>query len=170
MIAVLQITIPAILVLLTAYVLLDKMLKNDAERRLFELKKKNLSATTPLRLRAYERLTLVLERTAPATLILDVFKPAMTCFDLQAVLLTAVRQEFSHNVSQQIYVSNELWTAIRAAQESLVKLVNICAAQFPADENGTKLAEAIIQIYAESGATPTEIATELLKKEVRNLF
>ena len=86
MIEILQLTIPALLVFFTAYILLDKMLKNDEKRRNFELQKKNTTATTPLRLRAYERLMLVLERTTPNNVVLEVIKSEMTCFDLQAQL------------------------------------------------------------------------------------
>ncbi len=170
MIEILQITIPALLVLVTAYILLDKMLKNDEKRRGFETQQKTITATMPLRLRAYERLMLVLERTSPATVVLETIKPQMTSFQLQAQLLTTIREEFGHNASQQIYVSNELWSAIRAAQESLIQLINVCASQCVADAPATELAEKIIQLYAQSGKTPGEIATDMLKKEVRRLF
>jgi hypothetical protein len=170
MIDILQLTIPALLVLATAYILLDKMLKNDEKRRNFELKQRNIQVTTPLRLRAYERLTLVLDRTKPTSIVLEVLKPVMTCFELQSQLLTTIREEFGHNASQQIYVSNELWSAIRATQESLIQLVNLCAAQCAADAIGTELAEKIIQLYAQSDNSPGEVATVMLKKEVRDLF
>lgn len=170
MIEILQLTIPALLVLVTAYILLDKMLKNDEKRRNFELQKKNISATTPLRLRAYERLMLVLERTKPTNVVLNTIKPGMTCFELQSQLLSTVREEFGHNASQQIYVSSELWSAIRVAQESLIQLVNLCAAQCAADAAGSELAEKIIQLYAQSENSPGEVAADMLKKEVRELF
>lgn len=170
MIEILQITIPALLVLATAYILLDKLLKNDEKRRNFELQQRNIQVTTPLRLRAYERLTLVLERTKPTSIVLEALKPAMTCFELQSQLLTTIREEFGHNASQQIYVSNELWSAIRVTQESLIQLVNLCAAQCAVDAIGAELAEKIIQLYAQSEQSPGEVATDMLKKEVRSLF
>jgi len=170
MIEIIKIIFPALLVLLTAYILLDKMLKNDEKRRKYELQLKNNSTSTPLRLRAYERIMLVLERTKPTTIVVENLKPSMTCFDLQSQLLTTIRDEFGHNASQQIYVSNELWSAVRATQESLKQLVNICAAQCKPDAQGTELAEKIIQLYAQSENSPGEVATDMLKKEVRGLF
>ncbi len=98
---ILLVSIPALLVLITAYVLLDMMFKNEAKRRFFEINKKNISIITPIRLRAYERLILVLERTTPNVLILSVSKPGMSNFDLHAQLLSSVRDEFSHNFSQR---------------------------------------------------------------------
>ena len=167
---ILKITIPALLVLITAYFLIDKLLKNEDKRRNFELHKNNLSQITPVRLRAYERLTLLLERTTPNTLLLNVMKSEMTCFDLQRELLASVRQEFSHNVSQQIYVSSELWEAIKATQESLLQLINVCASKCPPDKEAAVLAEIIIQVYSSAEQSPSETVIEMLKKEVSQLM
>ena len=165
-----KIIIPALLVLLTAYLLLDKLLKNEEKRRKFELNKTNLATLTPIRLRAYERLMLVLERTMPSTLILNTIKPEMTNLELHSQLLTTIRQEFSHNISQQIYVSDELWIHIRGAHESLLKLVNTCASQCNPTNPAAELAERIIQVFSSSELTPSELAIDKLKKEVRIYF
>jgi hypothetical protein len=167
---ILKIVLPASLVLLTAYLLLNKLLRSEEKRRNFELRKNALNALTPIRLRAYERLILVLERTTPATLIVNVAKPDMKNIDLQTQLLASIRQEFSHNLSQQIYVSDEIWTYIRSAQESLLRLVNSCAAQCNPVNSASELAERVIQVYGASEQTPTEIAIDKLKKEVRIYF
>lgn len=167
---ILKIVLPAILVLLTAYLLIDKLLRSEIKRRNFELRKESLSTLTPIRLRAYERLILVLERTTPTALILNVAKPGMTNMELHTQLLAGIRQEFSHNLSQQIYVSNEIWTCIRSAQESLLRLVNTCASKCNPDNSANELSERIIQVYNASDQTPTEVAIDLLKKEVRMYF
>lgn len=167
---ILKIILPALLVLLTAYLLIDKLLRNEEKRRNFELRKDSTTTITPIRLRAYERLMLVLERTTPSTLILNVAKPNITNLELHTLLLGSIRQEFSHNLSQQIYVSDEIWNYIRAAQESLLRLVNTCAAQCNPANSANELAEKIIQVYGASEQTPTELAIDKLKKEVRNFF
>ncbi|MDR3651692.1 MAG: hypothetical protein P4L34_01820 [Paludibacter sp.] len=165
---ILKIVLPALLVLATAYLLIDKMLRNEDKRRNFELKKNSNTTITPIRLRAYERLILVLERTTPSTLIVNIASPGMTNLDLHTQLLTNIRQEFSHNISQQIYVSDECWNHIRATQESLLRLVNTCAAQCNPTSSASELAERIIQVYGASEQPPTELAIDKLKKEVRN--
>lgn len=170
MIDILKITIPALLVLITAYMLISKLLRNEDERRNFELQKGNASILIPIRLRAYERLSLVLERTAPQKIVLTTLEQDMNCFDFQLKLLDNIRQEFSHNVSQQIYVSEELWNAIRTVQESLLQLVNTVASKYDPNENATALAEKIIEIYATAEHTPTEIAMHMLKGEVQSYF
>jgi len=167
---ILKIVLPALLVLLTAYLLIDKLLRNEDKRRNFELHKSNLSAITPIRLRAYERLILVLERTSPNTLILSTIKPEMTNMEFHTLLLNNIRNEFAHNLSQQIYISDEVWSYIRSAQESLLRLVNSCASQCNPNESASVLAERIIQVYGGSEQTPTELAINKLKTEVRNYF
>ena len=105
---ILKIVLPALLVLVTAYLLIDRLLRNDQKRREHELRKANAATITPVRLRAYERLMLVLERTSPSQLILQTIKPGMTNLELHQQLLHNVREEFGHSLKQQIYVSNEL--------------------------------------------------------------
>lgn len=167
---ILKIVLPALLVLLTAYLLINKLLNNEEKRRNFELRKNGLSIITPIRLRAYERLILVLERTTPNNLILNVAKPGMTNLQLHTELLSSLRQEFSHNLSQQIYVSDEIWNYIRSSEESLLRLINTCAAQCNPNESATVLAEKIIQVFGSSEKTPTEQAIEKLKNEVRSFL
>lgn len=164
---ILNMILPAILVLLTAYLLIDRLLRNEEKRRKFELYRDGTKIITPIRLRAYERLILVLERTTPATLIVSVAKPGMTNMELQTLLLANIRQEFAHNLSQQIYVSDDVWNYMRSAQESLLKLVNTCAAKCDPNGSATTLAEGIIHVYGSSEQTPSEIAMEKLKMEVR---
>lgn len=167
---ILSIVLPALLVLLTAYLLLDRMLKNDEKYRAFELHKQNVAVLTPARLRAYERLTLFLERTMPHALMVEVVKPDMNCMQLHARLLEVIRQEYAHNVSQQVYVSDTLWESVVGAKESLLRLVNTCAASCRADEPAAVLAEKVIQVYASTADTPSEIALAQLKEEIRKVF
>ena len=88
---ILKIVLPALLVLLTAYLLIDKLLRNEEKRRNFETYRNNLSTITPIRLRAYERIILLLERTTPNVLILSVAKPNMTNMELHTQLLARCR-------------------------------------------------------------------------------
>jgi len=92
----------------------------------------------------------------------------MSNMELHTLLLATIRQEFSHNISQQFYVSDNLWIYIRGAQESLLKLINTCAAQCNPSNSGAELAERIIQVFSSSEKTPSEVAIEKLKTEVRN--
>lgn len=162
--------IPAFIVMMTAYLLFDKMLSNEDKKRKYELLKKKQSAVVPLRLRAYERIMLLLERTYPANIALNIIKPGMNCLDFRTLLIDNIRKEFEHNYAQQVYVSDELWAAVISTQENLIKLINTASTQFKSDEPASKLAENIIRIYAETDENPTHIAISILKAEIRNQF
>lgn len=162
--------LPAFIVMMTAYLLLDKMLNAEAKRRQRERSSGTEAAIVPIRLRAYERLMLLLERTNPGTMVLQVIQPGMKSIELQTKLLSYIRQEFEHNFSQQIYVSDSLWRAITLTEENLSKLINTTASHFKPDDSASAFAETLIRIYSEADRNPTQMAIELLKAESRKEF
>ncbi len=125
---------------------------------------------TSTRLRAYERLTLLLERINPNSLLVNHTEAGMSCIALQSKLLNEVRREFEHNASQQIYVSELLWEELSEARESLTQLINSCAAQCKPDEPAQKLASMILEIYNTPEETAISAALRHLKEEVKELF
>lgn len=159
-----------VLVVAGAYLLLDRLLRNDERRRAHELRSRVAAETVAVRLRAYERLALFLERTKPGTLLPEAAQPGMTSLQLHAKLLETIRREYGHNVSQQIYVGDEAWQSVVAAKESLLRLVNICAASCDPADPAERLAARIIQSYAEAPDPPTETALARLKAEARAIF
>lgn len=165
-----KIVIPAFIVMMTAYLLFDKMFVNEDKRRKAELQKKNQSVITPIRLRAYERIALLLERCHPAAMMLQVIQPGMTCIDAQSKLLAFIRAEYDHNISQQIYVSDELWEAVKASHDTIIKLINTTAQHFQPDDQATKYADVIIRMYAEVDENPSSVALSILKSETQELF
>src|SRR6476469_8728042 len=73
--------------------------------------------TKPLRLQAYERLVLLAERIALPNLISRLSQPGLTARDMQFLLLESIKQEYEYNASQQIYVSQPAWEAIRSLRD-----------------------------------------------------
>lgn len=169
-ISILQFTIPAVLVIAMAYLLIDKLLKNEENRRNFELVKQNQPTVTPIKLRAYERLMLLLERITPHNILLNKVQANMTAFELQSVLLSDIRKELEHNFSQQIYVSSPLWESIKNAQENIIQLINMCSAQCNADDTAAKLATLIIEVYDSKEETAIDATKEQLKNEVSKML
>jgi hypothetical protein len=164
---IIKISISGILVFLTAYFMLQNLLKNEEKKRYYEMRKETIKTLNPVRLNAYERFALFLERINPDSLILRMQLPGMTVADLHLALLTAIREEFEHNVSQQIYISPELWLFIKNAKESLVQFINNCYGKIPDDLPAIELAKVILEGYNSIENPPTEVALEFLKKEVR---
>ena len=162
-------TLPALVVFLTTWLVLRKQLDNEADRRNFELRRLSANQITPVRLRAYERLTLLLERTQPEAMILRLDLQGMTNIELQSKLLQTIRTEFDHNVAQQIYVSPEAWAMVKNTRENLVRVINAAAAQVQPTGAALQLAQKLIELYSSLQTTPTEAALNCLKNEVKTL-
>lgn len=123
---------------------------------------------TPIRLQAYERMALYLERISPESLVLRCYQPGMDTKLLQGVMTKVIRDEWEHNLSQQVYLSSEAWAMIREAKEQMIGVINSAAITVPADADPARLASTIFATVAE-GQLPTAPALEYLKREFREL-
>jgi hypothetical protein len=157
-------------VVLVAYWLINKPIKIEKMKFQNELDKANAKIVTPVKLSAYERLVLFLERTSPNEILNREMQPEMSAFELQMRLLRVVREEFEHNVSQQIYVSKAAWQAVIETKNSVVQLINICATQVNPNDKAMNLAQIIIQTYNSTNETAAKNAVELLKSEIGRLL
>ncbi|MBR5375473.1 MAG: hypothetical protein IK131_12495 [Paludibacteraceae bacterium] len=163
-----KISIPGILVLLAAYYILRDLLRNAERTRFYEMKKESAKALTPVKLTAYERLALFLERMKPESLLIRTQAPNMTVHELHIVLLNTIREEFEHNVTQQIYVGNDVWLLTRNAKDSLIQLINTIASDMPDDVPALELSKMIIERYNAVNETPIDLALNALKSEVKS--
>ncbi|HPA86618.1 MAG TPA: hypothetical protein PK106_02420, partial [Bacteroidales bacterium] len=121
---ILKITLPALAVFFTAWILLRNMIRNDQDRRRQEIVMQGTRSVTPIKLQAYERIVLFLERISLESLLLRVSTSGMNAGQLQSALLSAIRSEFEHNLSQQIYMSPQAWEVVRNARSSVIRLIN----------------------------------------------
>ena len=170
MIEILKYAIPAFCVLLATWITMHKFYKSEADKRLWELKRLSQKEISPLRMRAYERLALLLERTTPEHMLIDLNLAEMTPLQVQAHLMHTIRQEYDHNLSQQVYVSEQAWEVVKNAKESIVQLINACAAQVDPQGPSSDLANAILTTYQNSNAAPTMVAISCLKTELKTYF
>lgn len=150
--------------------------RNEEKKRQWELKRESQKSISPIRLRAYERLTLLLERTKPEHMIMEMQKAypeAMTTWtvgQMQQYLLQTLRAEFDHNQSQQVYVSDEVWDLIINARDQMGAFLIAITAQLPQGANAQTYVTALLTAYASNGTTPTEKALEELKNEAKELM
>ena len=170
MLEILKYTLPSLLVFLATYLVMTKQMRYETLKQTFELKKAQSKDLLPARLRGYERLALLLDRTQPEHMIMNIDITRMNCIELQTKLLSTIRQEFDHNASQQIYVSFTTWESIKASKESLLQLVNTCADNVNHTDPAFALAEHIIKTFNYTPDIPSRKAIEELKSEVRKLF
>ena len=167
---ILKYTVPALIVLITSWLVLKQMIKNDQNRRNFEIFTNNQKMITPIRLQAYERLTLLLERLSPESLVMRLTKPNMTAKQLQTELLNTIRAEFDHNVSQQIYVSPQIWEIIKNARTNITQLINNASARVKPTASAMLLSKTILEDLMVQEKSPVSIALDMLKKEIKQLY
>lgn len=162
-------TIPALVVGAVAYLLIDKLLKAENNRRNYELQKSFVKTITPSKLTAYERMTLFLERITPESLLARQEYSGLTVIQLQSALLQQIRQEWEHNLTQQLYITQETWMMVRNAKESMIQLINTCAAKSSANSTVIEFATLIIETYQSLERTPVQVALSMLKADVARL-
>jgi len=167
---ILKYTLPSIVVFVATFFVMKKFLDNEYRKQLFELRKSNLKTITPIRLQAYERATLFLERINMENLLKRVTKPNMQADQLQMALIGAIRSEYEHNLSQQIYMSEDAWYAVKSAREETVKMIHMSMAMIEGKGTAMDLTKAIFTQLEENKALPYEKGIIILKKEVKHLF
>ncbi|MBL7812986.1 MAG: hypothetical protein JNL57_12255 [Bacteroidetes bacterium] len=167
---ILKYILPSVVVFFTAYYLLKNQSEENLEKIRIEMRSKNQQTISPLKLQAYERLVLFLERISPQQLILTHNQPNLNCYTLQHTMTQAVQQEFNYNLSQQIYISNQAWTVIKVVKEQVIDLINRTAATQPETATATDLSRAIIEQLMRTGEQPTEKAIQFLKAEIGLYF
>lgn len=161
---------PSLLVFLTSWLLVKRFLQRESAIKVLELKSGQQKDLMPLRLQAYERLTIYLERISPNVMLLNQYEPGMTVMDFHQKLLEMIRGEFEHNYAQQIYVSAPLWTIIRNAKEEITRQVNTAAASLDPEAPAYQLSKRIFDSILEKEEFPTQRALNILKAEVGQLF
>ena len=170
MIEILKYCVPALCVLLATWLVMHKFYKSEAEKRLWELKRLSQKEISPLRMRAYERLSLLLERTTPEHLLIELNLGEMTILEVQQHLMRTIRMEYDHNLSQQIYVSDQVWDTIIAAREQMVAFINTMAQQMPPESTALDFAKVLITAYRSNGQTANDQAMQMLRTEARSLL
>jgi hypothetical protein len=166
---ILKLILPAGIVFLTTYYLVKNFLDQEKGKKAIDLKLANQAVLTPLRLQAYERMVLFLERINPNSMVMRANK-AVSAPILQAELLKIIRNEFEHNLSQQIYMSNKAWEAVVQAKEETVKIINVSASKMGPNATGMDLAQIIVTISSQLTELPAKAAIEFIKREIGKEF
>ncbi|KAB2809805.1 DUF7935 family protein [Phaeocystidibacter luteus] len=167
---ILKYTFPALLMLLLAYLMLSNFTENEENRRRYYLRKETQKQALPVRLQAYERLTLFLERITPSSLLVRIPSKGLSASEYQSLLLKTIRNEFEYNLSQQIYISEEAWQMVVTAKSATVSIVNRVASQLPEGSTGAELSKKILEHAMELGTFPTRNAIHYMKSEAYKEF
>ncbi len=161
---------PSLLVFGTSYFLVKRFLDNEQKMKYAELKRTMDQNLLPLRLQAYERIVLYLERISPNNLLIRVYEPGMNVVVFHRELLLNIKAEYEHNITQQVYVTNAAWSIVRKSRDELIKLINVSVSQCQPDAAGVELSKVIFQSMLESEEFPVQNAIDEVKNEAHSLF
>ena len=161
---------PAGAVLLTTIFFLRKESSQELRSMQIEIKKQRQEFFLPNRVESYQRAVLLMERIHPNSLVMRLHNPGLPARALQAEFLQAIRDEYDHNVAQQLFVSIQGWQMVKNSKEETVKIINLAGNQMSAAATGMDLSAKIFEIVAEIGQLPTEITVDYLKRELQELF
>ncbi|MCB0461467.1 MAG: hypothetical protein R2816_04855 [Flavobacteriaceae bacterium] len=160
--------VPALITGMIAYYFFKEHTKNEDGRRRFLLHKDLQVNALPIRLQAYERMALFLERISPNKLLIRVSPTSSDKDSYESLLIASIEQEFEHNLSQQIYLSDECWNIICAAKNATIQLIRK-ASLLEKTNSANKLREVILTEMMEKRA-PSDAALSYVKNEVSELW
>ncbi|MDA3878833.1 MAG: hypothetical protein PF436_00455 [Prolixibacteraceae bacterium] len=162
--------IPMALVFLFVYYMLKSFFDQFNQQRKQDMRVRFSKETLPLRLQAYERIVLFLERIKPESMVMRLSSNDMNTIDLQRAMLESIRKEFDHNLSQQIYLTDEAWRMVEAARQSMIQLVSSTAGEHIPDSPYMEYATDILEEYSSVSDDPLTIAIKFIQNEAKELM
>lgn len=160
--------IPSLITGLIAYYFFKEHTKNEDGRRRYLLQKDMQINTLPARLQAYERMSLFLERISPSKLLIRMAPTSDDKSDYETLLIQSIEQEYEHNLSQQIYVSDKCWSIVTTAKNTTIQLIRK-ASMLEKTDTANKLREVVLNEMMER-RSPSDAALSFIKDEVSNLW
>ncbi len=160
--------LPAAIVGLIAYYFFQMHTKNEEGRRRYLIHKEAQKNAMPLRLQAYERLVLFLERINPSKLLIRISPQSSNKNDYEEYVISQIEQEYEHNLTQQIYISAESWDIITTAKNATIQMIRKASMSEKVD-SANKLREVIITDLFDT-QSPSSIAVAYLKNEVSEMW
>ncbi len=167
-IGLLMYCIPALVTGAIAFLFFREHVENENRRRDFLIQKDLQKDALPMRLQAYERLSLFLERIKPSKLLLRVSPNGSNKEDYENLLIANIEQEFDHNIAQQIYVTDQCWSITSTAKNATIQMIRKATISEKVD-SADKLREAILTDMVDK-RSPSDAALSFIKEEVSNIW
>jgi hypothetical protein len=160
-----------LIVFFTGWYVIKSYLNERFNFQRMELKKAGLKHTLPLRLQAYERTVLFLERINPESMLIRLHVPGMSAREMQGLVISDIRAEYQHNISQQIYVSDSAWKTVRQVKEDTVSMINSAVNALPENASSVDLSRAVLSHLANLETdNPYDLALNIVKGDMQSLF
>ncbi len=167
---IIKITVPALIVFFTVYHLMKTYLDKQYQLKVLEFKQSQNSTTVPSRLQAYERLSLFCERITIPSLMLRLREEGQTNAALRYAMLVTIQQEFEYNITQQVYVSEQLWQIIKISRDNTVMDINGLYEQVDPKGPSKELATILLSQTEHQSASSLNTALLAIKKEASLLM
>lgn len=168
---ILKYTIPAFIVLISTSLIVNKFLVSQTQRKQLSLFQDAQNITIGLRLQAYERLVLFIERISPRQLLPRIYDSSMTVMELRTAITFSILAEYEHNLSQQIYVSKEVWETVKNVKEQEISMANQVAGRLDPNAPAKELHKMIMDYVLQGDSQlPTDVALTIINDEVKKVM
>lgn len=162
---IVKLTLPGLVVFATVYTVMRQMTEQTRLNRRAEQAAETRKITVNLRLQAYERLSLYCERISIPNLLLRLRTENTTVLSLKWAMMQAIRQEFEHNITQQIYVSEQLWQILKLARDTTSEVIDQVAAAQDPDADVQRFIEGLFEFLEKQEKDPLATALVAIKRE-----
>lgn len=169
-IEIVKVLIFSLVPLYAVYLLIRSFLQKEIDIKKLEVRGRSIETVLPNRMQAYERIALFLERISPQNLLIRLSSPGMTAREFHQLLLGEIRNEYNHNVSQQIYMSENVWNLVKNAKEDLIVSINDSASEMKTEATSLDLSKKIFEKSVNKTVDPIAHALSELKKEIQQTF
>jgi hypothetical protein len=167
---ILKFTLAGIGTVYVAFYLLKPYLDRSERVQMIELKKTISSQTLPLRMQAYERIVLFVERVNPANMLIRLAGTVDSASELHSLVVVEIRNEFQHNMTQQIYVSSKAWTVVKRVKDDTLSVVTNAVKALPENATALELSKTVLAHLSHLQDNPYDIAASIIREDMEQLF
>ncbi len=156
--------IPALIVFATVYFLFKKFMDSQMQLQMMQYRHRESKNILPLKLQAYERLTLFVERIKPDSMMLRLNDTGLNGRTMRNMMMISVQKEYEHNLTQQIYVSENLWKIITIAKDELIRVIS--DSEPPPEQSAQEFGSELLLSFSKLKLNPLDQAQRAIKEEV----
>lgn len=167
---ILKFTLAGVGTVYVAFYLVKPYLDKAEKLQMIELKKMVSNQTLPLRMQAYERLVLFVERANPANLLVRLNDAPYSAHEMYSLIVSEIRTEYQHNITQQIYVSDRAWNVVKRVKDDTISVVTNAVKALPETASSLDLSKTILAHMSHLQDNPYDIATNMIRKDMEELF
>ncbi len=163
-------TISGLLVILATFYIIKPYLDRFEKQQLITLKQSFNKETFPLRLQAYERLVLFIDRINPVNMLVRLNNNSFSAGELHYLVLAEIKNEFQHNITQQLYVSTASWEITKRVKNDTILLINSAIKAVPAQAGALEFSKLVLEQISRMESSPYEVSAAIIRDEASQMF